>query len=144
MTETMQSVGRLQSIISDSNAVDGFQTVTIASGGSIYAFLDTLNSTEGILAAEPYYYVYDSVAMPVGDKIIVAFAGPLFSFLLAILFAVIVWQVGKPVNVEGEDPTLGWVVPDGPAWKAGLRFISIVASNLHHELPLFVPPHGPL
>lgn len=55
------------------------------------------------------------------DKIIVAFAGPLFSFLLAFFFAIIVWQVGKPVNVEGEDPTLGWVSPDGPAWKAGLR-----------------------
>src|SRR5678815_2154689 len=32
------------------------------------------------------------------DKIIVAFAGPLFSFLLALLFAVVVWQVGKPIN----------------------------------------------
>ena len=28
------------------------------------------------------------------DKIIVAFAGPLFSFLLACFFAVIVWQIG--------------------------------------------------
>src|ERR1044071_5907047 len=32
------------------------------------------------------------------DKIIVAFAGPLFSFLLAVVFAIIVWGVGKPVN----------------------------------------------
>src|SRR5262252_2106776 len=32
------------------------------------------------------------------DKIIVAFAGPLFSFSLALLFAVIVWKVGKPTN----------------------------------------------
>src|SRR2546422_233050 len=30
------------------------------------------------------------------DKIIVAVAGPLFSFLLAFFFAVIVWQIGKP------------------------------------------------
>src|SRR5438309_6367324 len=30
------------------------------------------------------------------DKIIVAFAGPLFSFLLAFAFAVVVWLVGKP------------------------------------------------
>src|SRR6476619_5108447 len=30
------------------------------------------------------------------DKIIVAIAGPLFSFLLAVVFAVIVWKVGKP------------------------------------------------
>lgn len=55
------------------------------------------------------------------DKMIVAFAGPLFSFLLAVLFAVVVWQVGKPNN-EGENPTqIGWVEPDGPAWAAGLR-----------------------
>src|ERR1700679_327051 len=28
------------------------------------------------------------------DKIIVAFAGPLFSFLLAFVFAIVVWKVG--------------------------------------------------
>src|SRR3954462_8665890 len=38
------------------------------------------------------------------DKIIVAFAGPLFSFLLAMAFAVVVWQVGRPVT-EGETST---------------------------------------
>src|SRR3954454_19288176 len=32
------------------------------------------------------------------DKIIVAFAGPLFSFLLAAVFAVIVTVVGRPVG----------------------------------------------
>src|SRR5256714_6631700 len=30
------------------------------------------------------------------DKIIVAFAGPFFSFLLAVVFAVIIWTVGRP------------------------------------------------
>ncbi|HEX5220123.1 MAG TPA: RIP metalloprotease RseP [Verrucomicrobiae bacterium] len=55
------------------------------------------------------------------DKIIVAFAGPLFSFLLAVLFAVVVWKVGKPINTVDSEPVLGWVEPDGPAWKAGLR-----------------------
>ena len=55
------------------------------------------------------------------DKIIVAFAGPLFSFMLAILFAVVVWQVGKPTSVVDEEPVLGWVEPTGPAWKAGPR-----------------------
>src|SRR5204863_6842901 len=38
------------------------------------------------------------------DKIIVAFAGPLFSFLLALAFAVIVMIVGRPVS-EGDDST---------------------------------------
>ena len=55
------------------------------------------------------------------DKIIVAFAGPLFSFLLAVLFAVVVWQVGKPINTADSEPVLGWVEPEGPAWNAGLR-----------------------
>jgi regulator of sigma E protease len=55
------------------------------------------------------------------DKIIVAFAGPLFSFLLAVAFALVVWGVGKPTN-EGDTSTMiGWVDPVGPAWKAGLR-----------------------
>ena len=38
------------------------------------------------------------------DKIIVAFAGPLFSFLLALVFAVVVMVVGRPVS-EGETTT---------------------------------------
>lgn len=55
------------------------------------------------------------------DKIIVAVAGPLFSFLLAVFFAFIVWGVGKPTT-EGDNTTqIGWVDPNGPAWKAGLR-----------------------
>src|SRR3954466_15029288 len=32
------------------------------------------------------------------DKIIVAAAGPLFSFLLALAFAVVVWAIGRPVT----------------------------------------------
>src|SRR5580693_4314060 len=38
------------------------------------------------------------------DKIIVAFAGPLFSFGLAIVFAFIVWGVGRPTN-EADNTT---------------------------------------
>ena len=56
------------------------------------------------------------------DKIIVAFAGPLFSFALAFVFAFIVWGVGKPSN-EGDNSTMHWLGcdPNGPAWQAGLR-----------------------
>ena len=32
------------------------------------------------------------------DKIIVAFAGPLFSFMLAFVFGAIVWIIGRPVS----------------------------------------------
>ena len=61
------------------------------------------------------------------DKIIVAFAGPLFSFLLAVVFAIVVWQVGKPSNEADNTTTIGWVARTdanglpGPAWEAGLR-----------------------
>jgi regulator of sigma E protease len=55
------------------------------------------------------------------DKIIVAFAGPLFSFGLAIVFAFIVWGVGRPVSEAETTTTIGYVYPDGPAAKAGLR-----------------------
>src|SRR4051812_36194208 len=44
------------------------------------------------------------------DKIIVAVAGPLFSFLLAVVFAVVVWAVGKPMSAAGDSTTIGWVV----------------------------------
>jgi regulator of sigma E protease len=55
------------------------------------------------------------------DKIIVAFAGPLFSFLLAVVFAFVVWGVGKPEQASGNSTVIGWADPDGPAYKAGLR-----------------------
>ena len=74
------------------------------------------------------------------DKIIVAFAGPLFSFLLAILFAVIVWQVGKPEGAADVEPVLGWVTPDGPAWKAGLRAGDKVLEIDGHKIKTFGPP----
>jgi regulator of sigma E protease len=53
----------------------------------------------------------------VTDKIIVAIAGPLFSLLLAIFFAVIVWQVGRPVAESEWTRTVGYVVPNSPAEK---------------------------
>src|ERR1700716_3791711 len=55
------------------------------------------------------------------DKIIVAFAGPFFSLLLAIFFATIVWIVGYPVSESDPTTVIGYVMPDSPAEKAGLR-----------------------
>ncbi len=62
------------------------------------------------------------------DKIIVAAAGPLFSLLLAFAFACVVWVAGKPAtSVPGT--TIGYILPDSPAAKAGLlpgdRILSI-------------------
>ena len=54
------------------------------------------------------------------DKIIVAVAGPLFSLLLALFFACIVWGVGHPVNESDTTTVIGYTEPDSPAAKAGL------------------------
>ena len=55
------------------------------------------------------------------DKIIVAVAGPLFSFGLAVVFAVAVWWLGRPVSEAEATTTIGYVLPDSPAEKAGLK-----------------------
>jgi regulator of sigma E protease len=55
------------------------------------------------------------------DKIIVAFAGPLFSFLLALAFAAIVMVVGRPVSEAEMTTVIGYVEKDSPAEKIGLR-----------------------
>jgi regulator of sigma E protease len=66
------------------------------------------------------------------SKIIVAFAGPLFSFGLAVVFATIVWIVGRPVSESEATTTIGYVLPDMPAEKAGLEIgDKIVAVDGH-------------
>jgi regulator of sigma E protease len=55
------------------------------------------------------------------DKIIVAFAGPLFSLLLALFFAGVVWVVGHPVGEADSTTVIGYVMPDSPAQKVGLQ-----------------------
>ncbi|MDP9004283.1 MAG: RIP metalloprotease RseP [Verrucomicrobiota bacterium] len=54
------------------------------------------------------------------DKIIVAVAGPLFSLLLALFFACVVWAVGHPVSESDLTTVIGYVEKDSPAEKAGL------------------------
>jgi len=53
------------------------------------------------------------------DKIIVAIAGPLFSMLLALLSAVVVYFVGKPADFIA-NTEVGYVESGGPAAMAGI------------------------
>ncbi|MEO0447880.1 MAG: site-2 protease family protein, partial [Verrucomicrobiota bacterium] len=55
------------------------------------------------------------------DKIIVAFAGPLFSFLLAVVLSVFVWMIGYPASKASNSTTIGVVLHDSGADKAGLK-----------------------
>src|SRR2546430_9490161 len=52
------------------------------------------------------------------DKIIVAVAGPLFSLLLALCFAGVVWAVCDPGSEADSTAMIGYVMPDSPAPKA--------------------------
>src|ERR1700759_3188168 len=74
------------------------------------------------------------------DKIIVAFAGPLFSFLLAVVFACVVWKVGKPVTQGDNSTTIGWVDPPGPAGMAGLRAGDKILKIDDKPVSQFYPP----
>ena len=55
------------------------------------------------------------------DKIIVAFAGPLFSFMLAVVFAMLVHQIGRPMGEQESSVYIGALEPGAPAEKAGLK-----------------------
>jgi regulator of sigma E protease len=71
------------------------------------------------------------------DKIIVAFAGPLFSFLLALAFAVIVMTVGRPVSETETTTTIGYVVKGGPADTVGLKPGDRILEVDHHPVSKF-------
>lgn len=73
------------------------------------------------------------------DKIIVAFAGPLFSFGLAVVFACIVWVVGKPVSKGDLQTIVGYVAPDGPAAKAGMQVGDKILTVNGHVVKKFSP-----
>lgn len=71
-------------------------------------------------------------------KTIVAFAGPLFSFGLAVVFACIVWVVGKPVTYTETTTVIGYVDPTGPAAKAGLQPGDRILSVDGHHVSRFI------
>jgi regulator of sigma E protease len=75
--------------------------------------------------------------MPPLDKIIVAFAGPLFSFGLAVFFAIIIWLVGRPVGEADMTTIIGHVKRNSPAEKAGLKAGDKIISVDGHKVTRF-------
>ncbi|MBL9184152.1 MAG: RIP metalloprotease RseP [Verrucomicrobiaceae bacterium] len=71
------------------------------------------------------------------DKAIVAFAGPLFSFLLACAFAVAVWQFGKPQSEAHSTTIVGHVAKGSPAQKAGILPGDVVKTVDGHPVKRF-------
>ena len=73
------------------------------------------------------------------DKIIVAAAGPAFSFGLAIVFSVLVWVIGKPASQADASTIVGYVLPEGPAAKAGIQQGDRIVSVDGHAVTRFSP-----
>ncbi len=71
------------------------------------------------------------------DKIIVAFAGPLFSFGLAIVFACLVFWLGKPQREAFVTTTIGYVAKEGPAGLAGLKAGDTILAIDDHPIRRF-------
>lgn len=74
------------------------------------------------------------------DKAIVAFAGPLFSFGLALALATVVWGLGKPVNAIENSMEIGFVEKGGPADKAGLKVGDKILEVDGHKVTKFFGP----
>ena len=118
-----------------SKKIDGVEYVlgTIPAGG--YVALPQMAPMEAIEGKSDTPREELPPASP-WQKIIVAFAGPLFSFGLALFFAVIVWFVGKPVTYQEATTTIGFVEPKYPAAAAGLlpgdKIVSIDGHPITH------------
>src|SRR5580658_10051586 len=96
-----------------SKKVDGVEYVlgTIPAGG--YVALPQMAPMEAIEGKSDTPREELPPASP-WQKIVVAFAGPLFSFGLALFFACIVWAVGKPVSYPEATTTIGYLEPKAP------------------------------
>jgi regulator of sigma E protease len=73
------------------------------------------------------------------DKIIVALAGPVFSLGLAFAFSLVVWVIGKPASQADASTVVGYVMPDGPAAKAGIQQGDRIVSVDGHTVTRFSP-----
>ncbi|MEZ5305373.1 MAG: RIP metalloprotease RseP [Verrucomicrobiales bacterium] len=74
------------------------------------------------------------------DKIIVAFAGPLFSFGLACVFALVVWGVKKPMTEPATSSVIGYIAPEMPAAQSGLKIGDRITAIDGSPVSVFAAP----
>ncbi len=119
-----------------SKKVDGVEYIlgTIPAGG--YVALPQMAPMEALEGKSEIPQDELPPASP-GKKIIVAFAGPLFSFGLALFFGCIVWVVGKPVGYSEGTSVVGYVLQKYPAAQAGIRPGDIIESIDGHAVHRF-------
>jgi len=120
-----------------SRKIDGVEYVlgTIPAGG--YVALPQMAPMEAIEGKSDTPREELPAASP-WQKIVVAFAGPLFSFALALFFACIVYVVGKPVTYGEGTTTIGFVEPKYPAATAGLQPGDKILSIDNHPITHFM------
>ncbi len=110
-----------------SKKIDGIDYIlgTIPAGG--YVALPQMANPESVEGKSETPVEEMPPASP-GQKIVVAFAGPLFSFGLAFFFACIVFFIGRPVSYQEATTTIGYAIPGGPASRAGVQSGDVIQS----------------
>lgn len=88
-----------------------FSIASIPLGG----YVKMLDEREGKVAPEEVDRAFNR--QPVGSRIAVVVAGPLFNFIFAILAYGLMFVIG----VSGQKPIIGQVLPDSPAFVAGIQ-----------------------
>jgi len=71
--EVLDPINRIVAVVEDSNLIDGFIACSLSTGADYAAFLDSLDTLNGINLVEPYYLTLDGFPELVGDGMCVAF-----------------------------------------------------------------------
>jgi len=67
------SIDRIVAVVDDDGVIDDFVCCSLSTGGGYEAFLDSLDTLDGIYLVEPYYLYDGHFPAPVGEIFVVAF-----------------------------------------------------------------------
>lgn len=108
-----------------------YQIAAVPLGGYVkmYGEDSMTEPIQGETEKEAYQDPRSFAAKPRWQKMLIAFAGPLFNIILAVVLVAAAYMIGvfEPKYIK-EPVVVGYVVPDSPAAKAGLKpFDKVVA-----------------